>query len=195
MIAPVAGTRLNQDVTRVLSTVTPAGSTKPALVVLAGLPGVGKTHVASRLRERTSAPVLESDAVRLLLSPERRYTRSEHRRVFAALHGAADALLTGNSPAIVDATNLSEREREPLYELAERHRARLLIVLVTAPDSVARDRLEQRTMGASNSEADAQIYEEMQWRLEEIRRPHHVIDTSGEIEPAVDTLAKEMMQQ
>lgn len=195
MNTPVARSTREHDVTRILAGVAPTTQSPRTLVVLCGLPGVGKSHLAARLSAQTQAPVLESDAVRALLFKERRYTRSEHRRVFDALHAAADALLAQGSSAIVDATNLTERDRTPLYAIADRHGARLITILVTAPDETARERIQLRAMEASNSEAGAETYEAMQWRLEGIRRAHRVIDTSGDIGPALTTLAKEMMQQ
>jgi predicted kinase len=193
MIATVPRSQIERDVARILEhTGTPPSRRRPALLVLAGLPGAGKTSIASELRRRTGAAVLESDAIRSLLAPARRYTQAEHRRVFAAIHASIERLLSNGAPVIVDATNLAQREREPLYELAGRCGAKLIVAHVTAPDDVIRARLARRPDESTHSEADIRIYEEMQWRYEPIRRPHREIDTSGEIEPALRALAKEM---
>jgi predicted kinase len=187
-------TRLQRDVARIIGTVAPTVQARPALVVLAGLPGTGKTHLARELSARTAAVLLESDAIRRLLCPDRRYTRAESRRLFTALHGATEALLARSTAVIVDATNLAEREREPLYDIAARRNAKLILVHVMAPEELARERLSKRRAGGpSNSEADGRVYDRMRYRVEEIRRPHHVIDTSRDIEPALATLMKEMM--
>ncbi len=195
MIATVARTQLERDVARILSSVQPstAKTARPALLVLVGLPATGKTRIARELQRRTGAVVLESDAVRRLLFRQRRYTPWESRRLFGAIHASIDALLSDGVPVILDATNLAEAERSPLYAMAGRRNARLVIARVTAPSDVARERLTRRAAAETHSEADLRIYERMQSRSEEIRRPHHVIDTSGEIEPALRALAKEMM--
>jgi predicted kinase len=195
MITIVARTRLERDVARILEGVEPAPlkARRPALLVLVGLPATGKTRIASELRRRTGAVVLESDAIRSLLVRQRRYTPPENRRLFAAIHGAIDALLADGVSVILDATNVAEVERKPLYAMAGQRDAKLILVHVTAPDGVARERLERRRNEKSQSEADLRVYERMQSRVEEVRRPHHVIDTSGEIEPALRALAKEMM--
>ena len=196
MTTVVAENQLQRDTERILQATQPAPASRVALVVLAGLPASGKTHIATELSRRTGAVVLESDACRSLLFAERRYTRAENRRLFAAIHASIGALLAQRSQVILDATTLTERDRAPLYELAEQHDAALIMVLVTAPSEVAQARLEQRALNErSHSEADVRVYEEMQWRIEEIRRPHLVIDTSIDIEPALDALTKEMMQQ
>ncbi len=195
MLTSVARTRLERDGARILAGVDARPSAAPVLLVLTGLPGTGKTHIANELARRTNAVVLESDAVRTLLFRERRYTRPENRRVFAALHAATDVLLAQGSTVIVDATNVAERERAPLYEIAERRSVRLILVHVTAQEQIARERLERRRAGgASHSQADVGVYERMLSRVERIQRPHYAIDTSENIEPALDALAKEMMQ-
>jgi hypothetical protein len=194
MITDVATNRLQRDTDRILGGIQARTATRPVLVVLVGLPGTGKTHLAGGLSRRTGAAVLESDAVRSLLAGERRYTRAENNRVFAALHAAIDALLGRPAHVIVDATSLTERDREPLYALAERNSAKLLLVHLTAPEAVARDRLARRKDETTTSDAGIEVYSRMQWRLEEIRRPHLTIDTSKDITPALDALAKEIQQ-
>lgn len=194
MITGVARTLRQRDVARILKGVEPATAARLALLMLAGLPATGKTHLASELGRRTGAVVLESDAIRRLLFRERHYTRGENRRLFAAINASVEALLLAGRSVIFDATNLAERERTPLYEIAERNGAQLILAHVTAPNDIVRERLERRSAGEpSHSEADLRVYQRMQARVEEIRQPHHVIDTSENLEPALHALTKEMM--
>jgi hypothetical protein len=184
------------DVERILAAVRPDATRRPrpALAVLVGLPASGKSRVAAELRARTGAVVLESDELRRLLFPRRTYRAEESRRLFAAIHAATEQLLREGVSVIVDATNLAQAERAPLYDIAERTGARLSVVLVTAPPELARRRLARRAgTGVTYSEADAQVYERMSRRLEPIQRPHHVVDTSQEIEPVVRAVVREMM--
>lgn len=194
MTAIVASTQLERDVVRILGSLEPptVKTAQRALLVLVGLPATGKTHIATELQRRTGAVLLESDAVRGLLFRQRRYTRSESRRLFGAIHAAIDALLSDGVPVILDATNVAEAERRPLYALAEQRNAKLILARVTAPSDVARERLARRAGEETHSEADMRVYERMLSRNEEIRRPHHVIDTSKEIEPALATIVREM---
>jgi predicted kinase len=110
------GDNLAEDVSRVLAALDLRSSPqpRPVLVVLIGLPGTGKSHVATKLQRRTGFAVLESDAARKALFPRPRYTSLESRRLFAAIHAAIDHLLAEGTSCIFDATNLLEQYCQPL---------------------------------------------------------------------------------
>jgi predicted kinase len=165
----------------------------PALVLISGLPGTGKSQFARELQGRTGAAVLESDALRRLLAQKPSYSWQESRRLFAAIHAVAERLLCEGIPVILDATNLAEAHRRPLYAIAEKSQVRLLLVEVTAPVDVARARLAERAAaGESSSEADVTIYERMLPTRETIRREHLVVDTSKPHDRALSAIAREM---
>jgi hypothetical protein len=189
--------RLRQDIERVLGAVDTSSAPRreqPALVVLIGLPATGKSRIAEALRARTGAAVLESDALRRLLFRRRTYSPLESRRLFAALHGAADRLLRRGVSVILDATNLVEAERRPLYRLAERRGAKLLLVHVTAPHAAARRRLKRRrAAGEGASEADLEVYERMAARAQPIERPHYVLDTTRNVDRMLRVISKDMV--
>ncbi len=194
MIATEMPTR-REDVRRILADVRPGASRADhaTLTVLVGLPGSGKSWVAKALRARTGATVLESDALRRRLFSRRSYSAGESRRLFTAIHGAIDELLAQHLSVVLDATNLVEAERAPLYEIADRHGATIVVVQVTAPDRVIRRRVARREAeGAAFSEADLRVYERMRMHMEEIQRTHHVVDTSQAAESALATIAEEM---
>ena len=155
-----------------------------ALVLLSGLPASGKTTFAEALAPRIRARVLESDRVRRELFPrERRYTRAEHARVFAAVRERAAAALAGGRPAIVDATNLRARDRRGFVELARRHGARLVAVRLTAPDAVLRQRLSAPRAGVS--EASVAVYERMVGREDPFAYPCIHVDSRWPLEPSL----------
>ena len=185
-----------EDIGRILAELEPypARRRRPAFIVLVGLPAAGKSRVAQELEARTGAVVLESDALRRLLFRRRTYSTAESQRLFAAIHGAAQELLEDGMSVVLDATNLNEEERTPLYEIAERTDAKLILVQVTAPESAIRRRLLRREAGGGNSEADADVYERMRDRAETMERPHYLVDTSQEIGPILTAITKEMMK-
>lgn len=193
---PDAGVALERDVERIIGEVgpLPPPRPRPALVVLVGLPGAGKTWLATELRRRTGAVVLESDDLRALLFGKPTYSVEESRRLFAAIHAAIEDLLRRGAPVILDATNLAEGEREPLYRIAEAAGARLVIVRVVAPRWLIHRRLARRTLGIepSRSEAGVVVYERMRHRFEPIQRPHFRVDTSREAAAVIEAIVREM---
>ena len=184
-----------EDVRRILADVRPhaSGASHATLTVLVGLPASGKSWVAKELQTRTGATVLESDALRRRLFSRRSYSAAESRRLFAGIHGAIDELLTAGLSVVLDATNLAEAERAPLYAIAGERRAAIVVVHVTAPDRVIRRRLASRgAKGAASSEADLRVYEHMRTRVEEIQRQHRTVDTSQEVESTLAGIVEEI---
>ena len=188
---PPDSDRSQEDVDEILRSLRPAGPPRssPALVVVSGLPGTGKSSFCRDLRHRTGAVILESDSLRKLLFPRPSYSWQESRRLFDAIHAAIERLLQGGVSAILDATNLVERHREPLYEIAEIAGARLVLVEVTAPPEVVVSRLASRS---GVSDADVAVYQRMRRSAEEIGREHFVVDTSQPTRPLLDAISREM---
>lgn len=171
---------------------------RPALVMLCGLPGTGKSYFAAALARRAAVVVvLSSDRIRKILVGEPRYSRGEHRRVFAAAHRLLAELLGAGYAVVFDATNRTERARQPLYAIAEKAGARLVILEFNVPEEVARQRLEGRAAGAAAGAAGYVDYSDADWRIycqmrtggEPIRRPHWRVDSTGDIGPVVERVA------
>ena len=59
----------------------------PRLLMLAGLPGVGKSAFAREVASRCPFLKVESDRLRKALVPQPQYTPDEHRRVFRLATG------------------------------------------------------------------------------------------------------------
>nr|MBC7245411.1 ATP-binding protein [Chloroflexota bacterium] len=163
----------------------------PVLILMSGLPGSGKSYLSERLAQELPAIVIESDRVRKALFPKPTYTAQESALVHRTCQELIRRLLKKGVRVIFDATNLVEFQREFLYSLAERSGAHLLIVRTVAPESVIKERLEQRkTKGDSISDADWRVYRRMSQREQKIYRPHLCIDTSQDIEEAIRKIVR-----
>ena len=173
----------------------PSPRSSAALVVVSGLPGSGKSYFCRRLASRHPLARLDSDALRKALFGQPTHSPEESSRLFAACHYVLDRLLGAGISALMDATNLREVHRRQLYAIAERHGAKLVLVSLRAPAAVVEGRLAARARRADPedlSDAGPEVYERMRSLDEPIARPHIVVDTSADIEPAVQTVLREL---
>ncbi len=167
---------------------------KPAFVAVSGLPGTGKSYFCAKLAERLPFVILESDALRKTLFSPPSYSPEESARLFRILPRLIERLLKKGIPLILDATNLSERDRERLYNIADRIDARLILVRVEAPPELVYQRLKARSNGedsGNSSDADWEVYRKMKPTVQKISRRHYAVDSSRDITPVLDKVVRE----
>jgi predicted kinase len=189
--------QLTSDVERLTKSLgqLPEPLVKPTFIVVSGLPGTGKSYFCGKLAERLPFLTLESDALRKALFSSPRYNQQESSRLFQVIHHLIQRLLTKGIPIILDATNLSERHRERLYNIADRLAFKLILVRVEAPPEVVRERLKARQEKANptnKSDADWEVYQRMRTTVQQISRNHYAVDTSRDITPVLDKIAREV---
>jgi predicted kinase len=112
------------------------------LVVLIGLPGSGKSHLAAALANAPSQ-ILSSDDLRRLVSDDPT-NQDATQAAFAAMHFLADLRLAGRHTTIIDATNVEATARAPLLALAAKHKLPALAIVVDAPLEVCAARNARR---------------------------------------------------
>jgi len=148
----------------------------PLLVLMSGVSGSGKTWLARQLAPALGAVHLRSDVERKRLAhlPEFAssasslgqglYSEGAAASVYRALEGAADAILEGGYPTIVDATFGRRDERRYFRQLASRRAVPVCVIRCQAPLEILEDRIEQRTRsGKDASEADSSV---LHWQLQ-----------------------------
>lgn len=140
---------------------------RPGLVMLMGLPGVGKTHCARLLAARPGAAHVATDHLRSRLFIAASYADEENHAVFTLAEALVDDLLADGHVVVLDATNLFAHYRAPMETLASRRAVALLHVLVVADDADVRARLAARAVARADgdhSDADVSVYERMRRR-------------------------------
>jgi hypothetical protein len=143
----------------------------PALCIMHGLPGSGKTFESQRLLERQSAVRLRSDVERKRLAGLGPLDASAARvpdlydsrwtaRTYTHLLAMARIALQAGFAVILDAAFLKRSEREQAHALAQSLGVAFSIFACTADPQVLRERLLARHGDAS--EADLAVLEKLQ---------------------------------
>ena len=147
-----------------------ANRSRPALILMHGLSGSGKTHVSSRLLAALPAIRLRSDLERKRIaglgefdssaSPpgEGIYDEGAGKRTYERLRSLAGTMLGAGHNVILDAAFLDSGERRAAFTLAERMDVPAVIVDVCAPDDLLRQRIAERAARRDDvSEADLSV--------------------------------------
>lgn len=141
---------------------------RPCLVLVAGLPGTGKSTLAGSLADRAGFSVIRSDVVRKELaahtaglSPPQPigdgiYSPDWTDRTYAECMRRAEALLFEGGRVIVDATFGSEMRRRAFLEAAAGWAVPAVVFICEADPEVVRRRLETRS--GDVSDADWSVY-------------------------------------
>jgi predicted kinase len=166
---------------------------KPCLLLVAGLPGTGKSTLARGLAERAGFCMIRSDVVRKELvglssrdqaSPlplESLYSRQWNERTYAECLRRAEQLLFEGQRVLVDASFREEKHRRTFLEAAGQWPVPVGILLCQAEPETVRQRLEKRQHDASD--ADWSVYLQAAEKWEEAgaltQRVLHPITTEG----------------
>lgn len=155
-----------------------------AVILLSGLPGSGKTTFARALSVRLAVEHIESDAIRRSFSAAPTYSPGESAAVFARVEHLARQAVIAGANAVIDATNLTKRDRRRFVAMADDLGARIVAIRITAPEAVIRDRLRSPREGFS--QAGLEIFERMRDRPEPFPFPCVVVDSRFDLGPALD---------
>jgi predicted kinase len=160
------------------------------IVLICGLPGVGKTTLARDLASLIDAIVLSTDKIRKELISKPTYTKQERKSIYDILMLVAKYLHKAGINCILDATFNTERSRKKLKEKLSLIPEQICIVECTCLENIVISRLKQRKN--DYSDADVSIYRKMKRIYEPVKGRHIVADTSHQSSKQV---AKEVAEQ
>ncbi len=145
-------------------------SRRPALIIMRGLSGSGKTTVSQPLIETLAAIRVRSDVERKRLhglAPGAQsraavgqglYNRAASDRTYEHLAALASELLAAGEIVVVDAAFLERARRDHFRQLAADGGATFLILALAADEALLRERVMQRArVGTDVSEADIDV--------------------------------------
>jgi len=153
------------------------------IVVMAGLPGTGKSTLSRALAEELGGIVLNKDVLRaeLFPAPFVEYSTEQDDFVQDLMHRTAEFLLARRPETVVffDGRTFSRRYQiERVVQLADRLGTPWRIVECVCPEDAARRRIEQaRRHPAKNRTME--LYRKIRDEFEVIEFPKLVVDTGG----------------
>lgn len=169
---------------------------RPVVVMLMGLPGVGKTHVARLLAARIGAAHVASDVIRRRLFVAPSYTLRESAMVFRLVTEIVGSLLADGHRVIVDATNLRRSYRASIEELSRGRGVSLAHVLVTADEKDILQRLRSRRHARAehdHSDADERVYAKLRDQgFDEPEGGYLTLRNGPDLDQEVDRVAREL---
>ena len=149
---------------------------KTMVIVITGLPGVGKTTLANSLAPLIEAQVLSSDKIRKELFARPTYSKHEKLLVYDVMGLVAKYLNRSGKNCIVDATFNREEFRKRFKERLDLQDDSFKIVECRCQEETVLSRLAKRK--DKYSDADIEVYQMMKKMYEPIKMSHIEIDTS-----------------
>jgi predicted kinase len=147
------------------------------LILVAGLPGSGKSFFAEKLAGRIGADYLNSDQIRLDLHATGKYTTDDKLAVYKMMVAEASAAIETGKDVVADATFFHHALRELFVRLAEAKKVPVFVIEVIAEEALIRKRL---TQPRKRSEADFNVYEGVRDAFEEITMPHLTLTSTDD---------------
>jgi predicted kinase len=158
-------------------------SGRTRFVILAGLPGTGKTTLAEALAERLGGVVLSKDEVRSALFPlgAIEYSEAQDDAVMSLILKDAQRIFREGSQRFVflDGRTFSRADQvEQVVNTAREVGAAVRVLHLHCPEAIALQRLNMGRGKHVAADRDADLYFRVKARFEPIRLPKLDVDTS-----------------
>jgi len=165
----------------------------PALIIVAGLIGTGKTTLSKAIGRGLDCTVLSSDVIRKELAgipPDDRhydsfaaglYSPQSTQKTYSEIFQRAGEQLSQGHTVVLDASFRKSSDRLAARDLALEYGAAFLTVECIAPDEIIRQRLEDRSRAGSVSDGRWEIFADIKKDYDPVGdlppEEHLVLDT------------------
>jgi predicted kinase len=148
------------------------------LLIICGLPGVGKTTLAKAIAKRFHLVHLNSDIIRKKHFRRRTYSEREKMRVYDLLFYETEKHVRNGNGVVVDATFYKNVLRKKATAIAKKYKTKFFIIECTLDESELKKRIERRKKTKNASEADWTVYLKIKKQYEPIKEKHLTLNTA-----------------
>ncbi len=147
------------------------------IIIVAGLPGSGKSYFAEKLAAKLGAAYVNSDVTRKEINALGKYSLREKLAVYEKMAGLTKEILKGQATVVVDATFYRDAMRKLFHTIAKECSSGICWIHVTASEALIRERLRKPRV---NSEADFGVYQEIRDEFEAMTIPHLALESTND---------------
>ncbi len=146
------------------------------IVIVCGLPGVGKTTFAKKLSPLINATILSTDKIRKELITTPTYEKEERRLIYDVMILLAKYLYGSGTNCILDATFNRDDSRDEVKKKLGIQDREFFVIECLCPENIVIPRIKDRRN--DYSDADIEVYQKMKKIYEPVKGKHITIDTS-----------------
>ncbi len=163
------------------------------IILICGLPGVGKTTLARKLAVLIRGVVLSTDKIRKEMIQNPTYSRQEREMIYNILLLLAKYLHEAGVNCILDATFNRKRSRDKVKDFLKLPENQIITIECVCPEQIVWARLKKRER--DYSDADYAIYKRMKKIFEPIDSPHITVDCRSSPRENAKVVIKKMMEK
>ncbi|MDH3696508.1 MAG: ATP-binding protein [Nitrosopumilus sp.] len=145
------------------------------VILICGLPGVGKSAISKKLASRLKAVVLSTDKIRKELIKNPTYNSKEKKQIYDIMILLAKYLHEANIPCILDATFSKDSFRKQVKKKIGISGSQFQVVECICPEKLIISRLKSRKN--DYSDADVPVYKKMKKIYESVKGKHIQVNT------------------
>jgi predicted kinase len=154
------------------------------MIMVMGLPGSGKSFFARRLSDCLDAIYIGSDEVRNKMGLMGKYQMASKQLVYDAMLEKAKEGIKNHGNVVLDSTFFLQDTRDKIIQIAEKHGAELIPILVEAEENIIGERLSKPR---ADSEADIGVYRQIKDAFEPIKGTYlSLLSTNDNIDEIIN---------
>ncbi|MDZ7738938.1 MAG: ATP-binding protein [Bacteroidales bacterium] len=145
---------------------------KEMIIIVFGLPGTGKSHLARRLAAETGLAMFNTDIIRKEMGKQGQYDAETNNEIYKQLLKRTSEAARENGDVVVDGTFRKKHYRDMFKEEADRLGEKVVFVEMKAADETVKERMKE---DRRYSEAGYDEYMMIKDKFEDMKEEHPVL--------------------